>query len=674
MGYSKTKGGENISNEPKQHITKLLHALYDGMGDMTKTPEYRQYIKNNRLFTYPDEVIAQIKAHNPAYTKVTTKDIWAKDFKRYTKSTEKPFSVSTPSNPNVWLFDISQTSGKEVPFIYQNISGVALHYGEILNCLTAYSERPVLVQEGSSYYSGIGQDSFIENDKIILRPALSEQQIIFALVREIIRQHQASTVVCEAASYMVCRHLGINTSAFTFGYLLEYIKFDESLKALKNNDTQETIIREAEVLIGFLNANLPFLQDTADGEAVLEIENKMEETIEPNTEMPPPMPKKPLQQSDDRIETVLGIDFRFVKIIKEFMAIRPDKSVTMEMVRDYNYFDVNMFFLNHAVAVRLFSMGREIYILHKDNTEIRAESLDDINNHHGLFGIAKDDWLAMQAEMAKTSFDNERVKIDRWRQLATKELNPKRGGKRFSEKDTPKANTTKTVTESETTDDSLQYSPDGSVCVVADDVSYKEVENPKWIKPALARLVDEWKYKSKDILYFVKQGDTEPSYDMEKINRIMVNYCANAIPNALKASVVEKNGQRTCEVKKAVLIMCEYFTTEHIARALERYWMQLKMPFDIKTLFAEQFKRQRAKLDAQSQAKRPSPDERIRRVKALSAEQSAADDTQCKIGEQELELIHIIEHYKNQMAAKPKPQPKAESIIPALSSIKTKAR
>jgi hypothetical protein len=77
------KGGENISNEPRQYILKLLHALLDGMEDMSKTLEYRQYIKNNRFFIYPDEVIAQIKAYNPAYTRVTTKDIWEKDFKRF---------------------------------------------------------------------------------------------------------------------------------------------------------------------------------------------------------------------------------------------------------------------------------------------------------------------------------------------------------------------------------------------------------------------------------------------------------------------------------------------------------------------------------------------------------------------------------------------------------------
>jgi hypothetical protein len=593
----------------------------------------------------------------------------------FPKSNEKPFSVNTPRNSNIWLYDISQTTGKHTPVICQSISGKTEHYEEILYWLTSYSKRPVLVQEGSGYYSGIGQDSFIENDKIILRPELAEQQVVFALTREIIRQHQTSVLVTEAVSYMVCRFLGIDTSAFTFGYLLEYLKFDESLKAIKDAVTQDTIIKEAEVLIGFLNANLPFMQGTADSETVSEIEASQEATV-PSEVIPPEVvlpSKKPLQQIDDKTETILGIDFRFIKIIKEFMAIRLDKSVTMEMVREYNYFDANMFIIGHAVAVKLFSLSREIYILHRDNTEIRADSLDDINKHHGLFGIAKDDWLAMQTEMAKTGFDNERVKIDRWRQLATKELSPKNGGERISEINTPNPNTNANAAGAETTDDSLRYNPDGSIYVAADDISYKEVENPAWIKPALIRLIDGKRYKSRDIPYFIKQGDTEPSYDMEKINKIMTIYCAEVIPKVLSACVTEKNEQKTCDVKNAVQIICEHFTSEHIARALERYWMQLKIPFDIKTRFTEQFKRQRVKLDAQVQIKKPSPDERIRHIKALSGEQ-AAGDIQRKMSEHELELIHIIESYKNQTMVKPKQQPKAESIIPALSSIKAITR
>lgn len=642
------------------------------MGDMTKTDEYRSYRKNSHLFIYPDEVMEQIKAHNPAYTKVTTAELWLKHFTRVAKRNEKPFAVNTPRNPSLWLLDISQTSGKQPPSIYQNISGKAEHYEQILACLTSYSDRPVLFQEGSGYYSGIGQDSFIENGKIVLRPALSESQIIFAIVREIIRQNQTSAAVVEAASYMVCRHIGVDTSAFSFGYLLEHINFDESLKALKNTLTQDTIIKEAELLIGYLNANLPFLNGTADSESIIEIKERQEAISKPKPEAVPPPPRQPITQVNDRTETIHGIEFRFIKMMKEFLAIRPDRSITPEIVREYSYFDVNMFIIGHAVAVKLFSKKREIYILYKDNTEVRAESLDDINRHHGLFGITKEDWLIMQTEIAQNGLNNERVKINRWGQLATKEINQKGGGRRISENiKRDSTGTENTAAQESAPEETLQYNADGSVIAVADDVNYKELENPSWVKPALAQLIDGKKYKSKDIPFFVKQGDTEPSYDMLKINEILTHYSAIAIPKVLASCVVVKNGQKTCEVIKAVHIMCDIFNTEHIARAIEEYWLKLKIPFDIKTQFSEHFKRLKKKLDAKAQHKKPSPDDNMRRVKALSGD-NPAQNGQDSLSKNEMELIHIIESYKKKITAKPKP--KSESIIPALSSIKTKAR
>ena len=107
--YSIMKGGENISNEPKRSTLKLLYALLDGISDMTKTAEYRSYRKISDYFIYPDEVMAQIKAHNPNFTKATTVEIWDKPFKRYARTGVKPFSVSTTTNPKLFLLDISQT-------------------------------------------------------------------------------------------------------------------------------------------------------------------------------------------------------------------------------------------------------------------------------------------------------------------------------------------------------------------------------------------------------------------------------------------------------------------------------------------------------------------------------------------------------------------------------------
>lgn len=662
------KGGVRISNKPKRDTQKLFHALLDGVSDFTKTAEYRKYAVNRNLFTYPPDVMAQIKEHNPNFTAVTTEDAWRKNFKRYIKNGCEPFSVKTPRNPNVWLLDVSQTSGTDMPVIYSNISGKVTHYPQVLDCLANYSDRSIHIQEGTIYYSGVSQDSFIENNKIIVRSGLSEQQIIFALVREIIRQHQPSTIVAEAASYMVCRHLGIDTSIFTFGYLLEQMNFDEGLKALKETLTQDTIIKEAESFIGFLNTHLSFLQSASGDEMVLEIEVKQDAASDPETTPPPEQPKKDVET---KVETIHGIEFHITKIIKEFLSVLPDKSITPQMIKEYGYFDENMLVLGNAVAIKLFSSRREIYLLRKDNTEVRAESLDDINCHYGLFGIKKVDWEAMQVEIAKNSLAGERVKINRWGQVATKEVAPKKGGRRIAE-NKGRGNTGTNVDEIDPKDvPTLDES--GNVCIMDDDISNNDVENHEWIQPALALLFDNNRYRQKDVPFFVKQGDFEPSSEMKKINKVMTLYAAVAIPDVLNSSVdVSPDGKRKCNPLKAARTMCKTFNTEHISNALEVYWQKLNIPIWIKGKFNDYF--HHLKSNPNIQTIRSTPDESIQRVTTTSGDNAAEQDEQDQISNKELELIHIMDSYKKKYKAKPKETPKVKSPVPSLSTIKPKAR
>jgi len=148
----------------------------------------------------------KIKALNPAYTKVASVNTWSKVFGRSLKRSEKAFNIKVANNQSVWLCDVSQTTGRPMPVIYQNLSGEVEQYQSVLNCLTAFSPQSI--------------------SNIIL--AVCQQQIIFALVREIVRQNLTSETAVEAVSYMVCRHLNFDTDMFTFGYLLELMNYDVS--------------------------------------------------------------------------------------------------------------------------------------------------------------------------------------------------------------------------------------------------------------------------------------------------------------------------------------------------------------------------------------------------------------------------------------------------------------
>ena len=94
------KGGGYISNngnssnsDTKKHISKLLQSLLDGLSDMTKKDEYSIFIRLNEHFQYSDEVMAKIKTHNSAYTKLTTSNKWDRLFSRSIKANNKGFKV-----------------------------------------------------------------------------------------------------------------------------------------------------------------------------------------------------------------------------------------------------------------------------------------------------------------------------------------------------------------------------------------------------------------------------------------------------------------------------------------------------------------------------------------------------------------------------------------------------
>ena len=629
--------------------------MLDGLSDMTKKDEYRDYIKKNEHFQYPDDVMAKIKKHNPAYTKVTTSGIWESVFGRTIKHKDKGFKVEIAKNLPRWLFDISHTIGKSPPTIYQNVSGKAGHYKSILDCLMKFSAQPITFQQGAGYYSGIGQDSFVQDGKIVLRPALSEQQIIFALVREIIKHTQESDIVIEVASHIVCRHINIDTSIFTFGYLMELLEHDVSLKALKDTATQDSVIKEAEVFIGYLNANFAFLQAASSDGDVLEIDDKQESPAEQKES------NKDIGNSysvEERTETVCDIDFRFLKIIREFTNTMPDKNISMKTITEYGYYDPNMIPIGHNVAQKLFSKGSEVYRLFRDSTEAKIDNIDEISKHYGLFGISKDEWMATQAKMLESSTNTAKVHISRWNNIVAGKIDMEGGSKVIDEK-----------SKQSSLADEPMFNADGSIVMASDDINHNSIENETWLETALPAFFKQTKYKHSDVPYFIKRQDFEITPEMKKINALMVYYCAFFITVALKdcKSKAPETGKTTYNVKKAVAIVCNTYNVKHITYAIEELWSEIKAPKAIKKAFDDYFEHIRKTLIRQP--KKPTLDEQLRRLKAADEAKANAgtateQSEQNAKSDRSIEILHIIESYNKKLTTKPKQSPKTLPIMP----------
>ena len=332
----------------------MYNALISELEGFIGGEKYRAFSKLQAHLTHDETTIRQMSAHNPNFKNVATASAWQNYLGRDPIEGEKPLRVFGGQNKSQWLLDESQTTGRPLPKVYSNISGDVAYFQILWDCLTGLSSQSVVIV--GNYYER--QDSISKNGEIIMRPALSQQQQLFALVREIVRSSQTSTIVVEAVSYIVCGHMRFDTSQFSYGYLLKLMGYDVSLKLLKNSEIAEAIISKTMVLIGHLNVALPhlqgaLLQSASSGDNSLEERQTSPEVQEAEiVDIKTPATK-------EWIEKVSEVEFPTWQIFRDFMNIPPDSKVNFKEVRESGYIEENMHPLRESVVKKLFKDVRK---------------------------------------------------------------------------------------------------------------------------------------------------------------------------------------------------------------------------------------------------------------------------------------------------------------------------
>ncbi len=74
----------------------------------------------------------------------------------------------------------------------------------------------------------------------------------------------------------------------------------------------------------------------------------------------------------------------------------PDPTISKEDISQYGYTADELLPLSKERAIELFEQDLTVYLLYEDNTEVMAFERADIDQHDGLCGIEKVDWLALQ--------------------------------------------------------------------------------------------------------------------------------------------------------------------------------------------------------------------------------------------------------------------------------------
>lgn len=160
-------------------------------------------------------------------------------------------------------------------------------------------------------------------------------------------------------AYSVSSFFGIKTDANSFGYIANYVQ-GKSINDLKNS--LDLIAKTADEIISDIERNYAELMK--DREAEINVDEL-------------PLPEPP-------------------EVVLEPM---PDPSFSLDVMRDYGYTDADMLPLSKDRALELAERDVTVYMLYSDNSEAMVFDTEDIVNYDGLFGITREDWDAIKADV-----------------------------------------------------------------------------------------------------------------------------------------------------------------------------------------------------------------------------------------------------------------------------------
>ena len=98
----------------------------------------------------------------------------------------------------------------------------------------------------------------------------------------------------------------------------------------------------------------------------------------------------------DFTDVTKGQSIDFNEPIQEHSYPLPDTDISIADRNSYGYLDDEMLPLSRERAAELFEQDLTVYLLYEDDTEAMVFDREDIDNHSGIFGIQRTDWVALQ--------------------------------------------------------------------------------------------------------------------------------------------------------------------------------------------------------------------------------------------------------------------------------------
>ncbi|KPU45064.1 MAG: YodL domain-containing protein [Bacillota bacterium] len=338
------------ADNTKNQVKEITDRLEQGVKDLFSGDKYLTYLQTmSRFRRYSTRNTLLIYMQKPDATLVAGFQAWQAKFGRYVKKGEKGIKILAPTpftirkeqqklDPDtrmpvldasglpvteevevriarfkvIPVFDLSQTDGKPLPSLVEDLIGDVKHYEVFLEALRTVSPLPIRfepLEPGTDGHCRMG-------DRISIREGMSEIQTISAVIHEITharlhdpehtppedetvkpKDRRTEEVEAESVSYAVCQYYGIETAANSFGYLAEWSKTRE-LKEL--NASLDIIRKTAAELIDSIDGNFRALAKergiSLDSQQREEAPVPAPDTSSPSIEETVPSPSKPEKQ------------------------------------------------------------------------------------------------------------------------------------------------------------------------------------------------------------------------------------------------------------------------------------------------------------------------------------------------------------------------------------------
>lgn len=299
-----------------------------------------------------------------------------------------------------YVFDVSQTNGKELPDPVTELTG-DVDSARKEAVFAALKKVTGIDIDFESIKSGAKGYYSAANNKIVINSGMSDAQTLKTAFHEVAHNllhdpakkivtakspRNEKEVQAESVAFIVAEKFGIDTSEYSFPYIASWSD-GKQLEQLKN--ALQEIQAAAKKISSEIEMELLKLQKRS-----LSIDEKLADTELNN-----------IQKAEFLIEDVNDRGVKFSREdtdkILAFAGKNAEIGKTVQLVSDmetiqkqrdsYGYdFSAMTPIDTKAEALKAFDKGEAVYLLYPDNTEGMAEVREDIENFDGYFGIEKD--------------------------------------------------------------------------------------------------------------------------------------------------------------------------------------------------------------------------------------------------------------------------------------------